>query len=115
MAERGEDGADASVWDVGLQPERTRLAWQRTSLALLTAGLVVARFVGHHHATIGVAAAAAAAFLAGATGVASTRRYRNANRRLDLDRPLQGGLVPLLMTLAFLVVGIGAAIYVLVS
>lgn len=106
---------DSAVWDAGLQPERTRLAWQRTALSLLGAGLVVARFVGHHRAAVGVAIAAAACGLAGVIGVLSTRRYRKANERLGAQSPLQGGAAYLVTTLAFLVVGIGAALYVVVS
>jgi|LSQX01.1.fsa_nt_gb uncharacterized membrane protein YidH (DUF202 family) len=103
------------VWDAGLQPERTRLAWQRTALALLTAGLVVARFVGHHHSTAGVVIAAAACVMAGAIGVVSTRHYRLANQQLAAEQPLHDGTVNLLTTLAFLLVGIGAAIFVLIG
>ncbi|MDO5032545.1 DUF202 domain-containing protein [Corynebacterium sp.] len=32
-----------ALYDPGLQPERTRLSWQRTGLAGLIAGLLVAR------------------------------------------------------------------------
>lgn len=105
----------SSVWDTGLQPERTRLAWQRTALSLLGAGLVIARFVGHHRVAMGVAIAAAACGLAAVIGVLSTRRYRRANERLGAHSPLQGGAAYLVTTLAFLVVGLGAALYVLVS
>lgn len=105
----------SAVWDSGLQPERTRLAWQRTALALLSAGLIVARIVGHHHLTAGVAIAASATVLAGVTGVLSTRRYRRANLRLHAEHPLPGGVINLLMTLAFLVVAVGALVFVLVA
>lgn len=103
------------VWDTGLQPERTRLAWQRTALALLATGLVVARFVGHHHVALGVVIAAAACVLAGAIGILSTRRYDSLTRRLEAERPLPGGVVNLLTTLTFLVVGVGATLYTLLS
>lgn len=103
-----------SVWDSGLQPERTRLAWQRTALALLTAALVVARVVGHHNVPAGIAVAAAACVLAGGIGVLTTRRYLGANRRLSSDRPLQGALIHLLLTGVLVVIGVGALIYVLV-
>lgn len=100
------------VWDAGLQPERTRLAWQRTSLALLSAGLVVARIVGHHAVLGGLVIAAGVTVLAGATGVLSTRRYRRANRLLRADAPLPGGVVNLLMTLAFLIVALGGLAFI---
>lgn len=102
----------SSIWDAGLQPERTRLAWQRTSLALLSAGLIIARIVGHHQVVAGVAIAASMTIISGATGVLSTRRYRRANRRLHNAEPLPGGLVNLLMTLAFLIVAFGGLVFV---
>lgn len=103
------------VWDSGLQPERTRLAWQRTSLALISAGLIVARIVGHHDPGSGIAIAAAVTILAGATGVLSTQRYRRNNRRLSAEQPLPGGVVNLLMTGAFLVIAFGGLVFVLVG
>lgn len=96
------------VWDPGLQPERTRLAWQRTSLALLTASLVVARIVGHHALIPGVVVAAGACVLAGLIGVLSTKRYDRAQVRLQAERPLPGGVVNLLMTGSLLLIGVGA-------
>lgn len=102
------------TWDAGVPPERTRLAWQRTSLALLTASLVVARFVGHLTPVAGVVIAALALVLAGALGVVSTRRYRRAHL-LHRDRTLEGGAANLLMTLALLVVGAGAGVFLLLS
>ncbi|MDO5683047.1 MAG: DUF202 domain-containing protein [Propionibacteriaceae bacterium] len=101
------------VWDAGLQLERTRLAWQRTSLAMMSAGLIIARIVGHHEIGLGVVIAAAVVIIAGATGVASTRRYRRTNRHLHDDAPLTGGVVHLLMTLAFLVVAAGGVTFTL--
>ncbi|MQY03110.1 DUF202 domain-containing protein [Actinomadura macrotermitis] len=33
-----------TLWDRGAQPERTALAWSRTTLALIVAGLLCVRF-----------------------------------------------------------------------
>lgn len=111
---RARGSVPALVWDPGLQPERTRLAWQRTSLGLLSASLIVARFVGQHAIGTGIGIAALACLLAGGIGILSTRRYHSVHQRLDNKRPLQGGVVNLLLTLAFLVVAVGAIIYVLI-
>jgi uncharacterized membrane protein YidH (DUF202 family) len=43
--------------DPGLQPERTDLAWRRTSLATTVVALLAARLAALRHAPIGVVAA----------------------------------------------------------
>ncbi|WP_431219901.1 DUF202 domain-containing protein [Leifsonia xyli] len=63
-------------FDAGLQPERTALAWRRTSLALLAGSLIAARILpelfGPWSALVGIAGAATAAALLAATH----HRYR---------------------------------------
>lgn len=100
-----------SVWDVGLQPERTSLAWQRTTLALLSAGLVVARLVGHHYPPGGVFIAVAATLLAAALGWLGSRRYAVLQRKLRAETPLAQGPVNLLVLASFLIVGLGGLVY----
>jgi uncharacterized membrane protein YidH (DUF202 family) len=93
------------VWDPGLQPERTSLAWQRTALALLGVGLLVPRVAW---ATLGawslvpsgLVVAAAVAVLA-----AGFRRYRAAHRALTTGGTLHDGRLALLVTLTALVIG----------
>ena len=38
------DGRPAAVFDSGLQHERTSLAWERTAISMMVAGLVLSRF-----------------------------------------------------------------------
>lgn len=73
----------ATLFDPGLQPERTELAWRRTALALGVGSLVALRLLpvalGHEAwALCGVAGVAASALL----WIASRRRAETINRAL---------------------------------
>lgn len=100
-----------TVWDPGLQPERTSLAWQRTWLALLSAGLIVARLVAHYASAAGVAIAAGSVLLAAALGRIGSRRYADLHHRLHTDTPLGRGGFNLLLLGSFLMVGAGGLAY----
>lgn len=100
-----------AVWDPGLQPERTNLAWQRTWLALLSAGLIVARLVAHYSGAAGVAIAAAAVLLAAVLGRIGSRRYATLQHRLQSETPPGRGGLNLLLLGSFLVVGAGGLAY----
>jgi uncharacterized membrane protein YidH (DUF202 family) len=83
-----------SVFDPGLQPERTALAWRRTGLALLAGSLGAARILpetlGAWAAILGLVGVLAATALL----YAVHRRYRRHHERLaaDGDRsPIAGG------------------------
>lgn len=100
-------------FDVGLQPERTLLAWRRTCLALGLASAVIVRFAA---AAIGLPAV----FL-GLTGIAfstasyilATTRYRRVHRRLHHDGHTgSDGRALLFMTLAVLVIGTGCVLFI---
>lgn len=107
MTDRNTD----AVWDPGLQPERTSLAWQRTWLALLSAGLIVARMVAHYSGAAGVAIAAGSVLLAAGLGRIGSRRYAELQRRLQADTPPGRGGLNLLLLGSFLVVGAGGLAY----
>lgn len=84
----------SELFDPGLQPERTALAWRRTGLALLTGSLVAARILpetlGPGAALLGLVGVAAASALL----YAIHRRYRHHHRHLLSagDRaPIAGG------------------------
>jgi len=98
------------VWDAGLQPERTGLAWERTALAFLGLGLAVPRLAWP---VLGPwAIAPAAVILAGALAlfVAGHRRYRHTHGALTGD-----GRLPLLATLVALVLALVAVLLVVVA
>jgi uncharacterized membrane protein YidH (DUF202 family) len=42
------DGRPAEAFDVGLQHERTALAFERTAIAMMAAGVVLARYAAAH-------------------------------------------------------------------
>lgn len=99
-----------TLFDPGLQPERTELAWRRTALAIGTGSLVAMRLLP---VTLG----SAWWTLAGASGVAAAallwvsarRRYgaTTKNLRDGHERPLPGGA--LLAVLSLVVAAGGAA------
>ncbi|WP_043443196.1 DUF202 domain-containing protein [Arthrobacter sp. L77] len=84
-----EDPAPRPHEDPGLQPERTTLAWNRTMLALVIAGVLLLRWVPRHGwFPLGLTLLTAATALAITAGQA--RRYRRSARgiregRIDAD------------------------------
>lgn len=74
------------------QPERTALAWQRTAISVLAAGLVMARLAALHDAALVVPVVAVVLPLA-AWVLASSRRGYGVRSGRTRDRTLQVGLV----------------------
>ena len=105
----------AQHYDPGLQPERTLLAWRRTCLALAVVAAALARFSGDTLGFTGAVLLGAGGVLgAGWAYVRATRRYRHVHDRLVREDTLAGdGLAFAVATLSLLLVGIGAASYVL--
>lgn len=103
------------LYDPGLQPERTLLAWRRTCLAFAAGSLVAMRFaaetVGLFAVLIGIVGAglSVAAYLAAMVG------YRRANAALARDGTLAHSAWPMaLATAAALAVG-GAGVALLIT
>lgn len=100
------------IWDPGLQNERTRLAWQRTTLSGLACGLVVARLVSPWSATtaviLGLAAIANTALLAWLTA----RRYSTNQTNLHSAHALVDARAHLGVTTVLVLTGVGALGYV---
>ncbi|GLW62552.1 hypothetical protein Arub01_07960 [Actinomadura rubrobrunea] len=91
------------LWDPGAQPERTALAWSRTTLSLLAAGLLCLRL-----APSAVGAALAAAAVCGAAAL-QMRRARRAHlrraRRLPAGAPIADPVSVLLATAVTVLLG----------
>ena len=98
-------------WDPGLQNERTGLAWQRTMLAGLTCGLLVARLLASLSVALAVAVGVAALLVTAALGWLAIVRFRTANLALHAEQPVGDGRAPLLITGLMLVTGLGALLY----
>lgn len=98
-----------TLFDPGLQPERTELAWRRTCLALGVGSLVTMRILPEVFGSAWWALGGVIGVLAsGALWVAARRRHRHSTRELERhgDRArLPDGL--LAMALTAFVVGIG--------
>jgi putative membrane protein len=106
----------SGLFDPGLQPERTGLAWRRTALALLigslAAGHTLAALFGGWAALPGLAGAA----IAGLVLLAAHRRYRSSHLKLaaEGDRsPIAGGRMIAAMTLIGLVAAVVAGAVVI--
>lgn len=101
------------IWDAGLQPERTGLAWRRVGLSLIGVGLLLPKLAWDELGTwvlpavvVALGSAALLHFLAG-------RRYRAEVASLLTTGALPtDGRLPLLVTVATLGLGIAAAGYV---
>jgi uncharacterized membrane protein YidH (DUF202 family) len=100
-------------WDPGLQNERTGLAWQRTMLAGLTCGLLVARLLASLSVVLAVAVGVAALLVTAALGWLAILRFRTANVALHAEQPLGDGRAPLLITGLMLVTALGALLYLI--
>ena len=81
--------SSSDLFDIGLQPERTQLAWRRTALAIATASLIAARLcpalLGHVLWAIpGLLGVAFAVFV----WMAARRRYRRFAVATPADDPV---------------------------
>lgn len=92
------------VFDPGLQHERTALAWERTAVAVMVAGVLLARYaaqtVHYSIAFVGIAQVVVGAVLL----VWSGRHYE------DLHGPLRAGSSPIHPTAAR-IVGIATVVF----
>jgi hypothetical protein len=97
-------------FDQGLQPERTALAWRRTSLSLTVGALVAARVLPHFWGAPGLLIAGAGVIASVAIIVLAHRRYRTHHHRLTSGHfehlGLPDGALPALLAGTALAAGI---------
>jgi uncharacterized membrane protein YidH (DUF202 family) len=107
------DEEDPPPWDVGLQNERTGLAWQRTALAGLACGLLVARLLAGVSLTLAILTGVFALGAATAFGWVALRRFRLNVRALAAGRHLDDARPPALATALLVLTALAAVGYVL--
>lgn len=101
-------------WDSGLQNERTRLAWQRTTLSGLTCSLLVARLLAPTSLVLAIAVGLAAVLSSAALGWFTSKRYAENHLALHRSTPLEATRAQLVVTALVLVTAAGALVYVVV-
>ncbi|MCO7218453.1 DUF202 domain-containing protein [Klenkia sp. PcliD-1-E] len=113
----GPAGSPGHVFDVGLQAERTALAWRRTTLALALGAVTVGRLATPVFGVWGLALAAVGLLQALLVAGAAARRYRATHHSLtergDLTGVRQAGLPIAVLTCSCLVIGVLALVVVL--
>jgi putative membrane protein len=105
--------SDRLIFDPGLQPERTALAWRRTALSMGVGSLAALRILPALFGAWAIAPAAIAVAFSIVILIAAERRYRRDHAALlnsASDRiPLSGGALPALMAAVTLGIGLVAA------
>jgi uncharacterized membrane protein YidH (DUF202 family) len=99
------------LWDPGAQPERTSLAWTRTTVAFMGAGLLCVRLAPND---LGAVLAAVAVFGLAALHIHRTRgKRRGRGRRLREGRPIADPASVLLLTGVTILLGITGIVFAL--
>ena len=91
---------DRVLFDPGLQPERTALAWRRTALTIAVGAVVSFRLLPPVLGLWSIGVGVAGLLLSAATWILAGRRVRRVQQALlSSSRPLPGGGLPLLLTI----------------
>lgn len=103
---------DERLFDVGLQPERTLLAWRRTCLSFAVASAAAARASFEIFGLLSVIVGVVGVGLAVATYIAASAGYRRAHVALHARNSSGTHGVPIVLaTAAVLAIGAGCAIF----
>ena len=118
MVRAGADGGPGSEpYDVGLQPERTFLAWQRTALALAVASAAAVRFAAPQWGVVSAIVGLTGLGLALAAYVGVRYRYRRTHVALTESGTLRAVSAWPLAALAgsVIMLGVAAVLYLTVG
>jgi uncharacterized membrane protein YidH (DUF202 family) len=111
-----DDDPRAAVFDAGLQPERTLLAWRRTCLAIAAGFVATIKYFTDAIGAWAIVLGAVGIGLAGLAWLVCTLRYRRVHHALVRDGMLaSGGTLPLLVAGAVAVGAVTALIAVTVT
>lgn len=95
-------------FDAGLQPERTALAWRRTSLSVTVGALISLRVLPHYWGPWGLIFAGSGVVLSVIVIVLAHRRYRTHHRRLTTGEHVVSGLPDGTLPALLVAISIGA-------
>lgn len=109
----------SELFDPGLQPERTALAWRRTGLALLVGSLVAARVLpetlGPWAALLGLAGVVAAAVLMCAIHLRYRRHHHGLLTHGDTAPVAEGALIAATASFVFVAGLVSIAVVVIIA
>jgi putative membrane protein len=97
-----------------LANERTFLAWTRTTLALLAAGLAVVEFLDSQPKAIRIAIGVPLMLLGAAVSVRSYSRWETVERALRMRQPLPYSTIPRFLGIGIGLIAFAAAVLVVV-
>jgi uncharacterized membrane protein YidH (DUF202 family) len=106
---RRHSAAAEHPFDAGLQPERTALAWRRTSLSVTVGALISLRVLPHYWGPWGLILAGAGVVLSIIMIVLAHRRYQTHHRRLTSGAHVRSGLPDGALPALLVTISIGAA------
>lgn len=106
----------AAVFDAGLQPERTLLAWRRTCLSIAAGFVATIKYFTDAIGPVAIVLGIVGIGLAGVAWLVCTLRYRRVHRGLVTHGMLaSGGTLPLLVAGAVSIGAVTALIVVTVT
>jgi putative membrane protein len=95
--------------------ERTFLAWNRTALALIAAGLAAAQFLKFNLHGLRLIIAVPLIVLGAALALASYTHWQDSERAMRLRQPLRYSWMPLALTGGIVAIALGGAILAVVD